>query len=267
LPYRVNDIIKLMEEIAPPQLAESWDNVGLLVGSGNQIVKKIMVTLDVTAEVIREAAEKEVNLIICHHPVLFKPVKSLTDNTITGAQIAALIRSGISVYAAHTNFDKAQGGTDDKLAELLGLKEVRPLTLEGEKPSFGRIGRLPEKQTLEAYLKQIRNALDADKVDFIGDPEKEIETVASCAGAGGDLIQTAREAGADLFVTGEAKYHDMLTVLDTDMAMAVFGHFTTEYPAMAALKQRLQNWFDVLQYDIEIISSEDYGKCLRRLKE
>ena len=93
MPYRVNDIIKLMEEIAPPQLAESWDNVGLLVGSGNQIVKKIMVTLDVTAEVIREAAEKEVNLIICHHPVLFKPVKSLTDNTITGAQIAALIRS------------------------------------------------------------------------------------------------------------------------------------------------------------------------------
>jgi len=256
-----------MEEIAPPGLAESWDNVGLLVGSKNSDVNKIMITLDVTADVIKEAVEKKVDLIICHHPVLFHPIKSLTDSSVTGLQITALIRSGISVYVAHTNFDKAQGGTDDRLAELLGIKEIRPLSMERENSSFGRIGRLPKKQTLEAYLKQVRNALNADKVDYIGDPEKKIEVVASCAGAGGDLIQSALEAGADLYITGEAKYHDMLSVLDTDMAMAVLGHHTTEYPAMAALKQRLQNWFNVLQYDIEIISSEDYGKCFRRLKE
>ncbi|HHU48409.1 MAG TPA: Nif3-like dinuclear metal center hexameric protein [Clostridiales bacterium] len=265
--HQVSDIIKLMEEIAPPWLAESWDNVGLQVGSRHEPVKKIMVTLDVTADVIREAADKNVDLIIAHHPILFKPIKALTDNTVTGSQVAALIRSGISVYVAHTNFDKAQGGTDDTLAELLGLKDIRPLTMDAEHPSFGRIGRLRSKLPLEAYLNKIKKALNAYRVDYIGNPEKEIEIAACCAGAGGDLIEAAQNAGADLFITGEAKYHELLSVMDGDMTMAVLGHFTTEYPAMAALKQRLQNWLNALQYNIEIIPSEDYGKCFRRLKE
>ena len=225
-----------------------------------------MITLDITSDVIKEAADKKVNLIISHHPVLFQPVKSLTDSTVTGSQISALIRAGISVYAAHTNFDKAQGGTDDVLAELLGLENIKPLTMEDENPSFGRVGWLPEKLPLELYLNQVKRALKADKIDYIGDPEKEIGVVASCAGAGGDFIESARKAGADLFITGEAKYHEMLPVLDNDMAMAVLGHFTSEYPAMDALKLRLQNKLNALQYNIEVIPSEDYGKCFRRLE-
>lgn len=265
--YQIIDIITIMEEIAPPHLAEPWDNVGLLVGSAQDPVHRIMVTLDVTAEVIREAAEKKVNLIISHHPVLFQPVKTVTDSTISGCQISALLRAGISVYAAHTNFDKAKDGTDDILAGLLGLEGVRPLTTDSELPSFGRIGRLPAKQPLEVYLNQVKKALNAGAVDYIGDPKKQIGVVASCAGAGGDFIQMATKAGADLYVTGEAKYHEMLSVLDGNMAMAVLGHYTTEFPAMTALKQRLQNKLHALQYNIDIIPSEDYGNSFRRLRE
>ncbi len=265
--YQVIDIVRIMEEIAPPHLAEPWDNVGLLVGSWQDPVKKIMITLDITADIIKEAEKKKVNLIISHHPVLFKPVKSVTDCTTTGSQISALLRSGISVYAAHTNYDKAEGGTDDTLAELLGLEDIKPLTMEEENPSFGRVGWLPGKLPLEVYLNQVKRALNADKIDYIGDPEKQIGVVASCAGAGGDFIQSARKVGADLFITGEAKYHEMLPVLDSDMAMAVIGHFKSEYPAMDALKLRLQNRINDLQYNIEVIPSENYGKCFRRLEE
>ena len=267
MPYQVKDIVKLMEDIAPSHLAESWDNVGLLIGSHYNFVKRIMITLDITADVIKEAVEKEADLIISHHPVIFQPIKTLTDSTVIGCQISTLIRSGISVYAAHTNFDKAKGGTDDTLAELLGLEDVRPLTMEDEHPSFGRIGKLPRKLALEDYLKEIKRAVNADKIDYIGQAKKEIEIVASCAGAGGDFIQAAGKAGADLFITGEAKYHEMLPLLDSDMAIAVLGHYTSELPGMDALKLRLQNRFNALQYDIEVIPSEDYGKCFRRLEE
>jgi len=204
-----------MEKLAPPERAESWDNVGLLVGSSTAPVRRIMVTLDVTAEGIRDAERKQTDLIISHHPVLFRPVSAINDSTAEGSLLLQLLYSGIAVYSAHTNFDKAAGGTDDTLAELLGLQDVCPLTGSGngfdpDRPGFGRIGKLSERQSLEHYLGKVRSALGAGKADYIGNPEKEIHTVASCAGAGGDFIQQARQAGADLFITGEVKYHEAL---------------------------------------------------------
>ena len=274
---QVKDIIKLMEEIAPPHLAEPWDNVGLLVGSSQGSVSKIMVALDVTDEVLRQGIQEKVDLIISHHPVIFQSIKEVNDMTKTGSALLQLIGSGISVYSAHTNFDKAQGGTDDILAELLGLKKVRPLELtladsqrqESIPPAFslGRIGQLPEKLTLHDYLRKIKKVLGAEGVDFIGDLNREISTVASCAGAGGDFIELAEVAGADLFVTGEAKYHEMLSVLNSPMSFAAMGHYTTEYPAVRVLKQRLQNRIHALQWKIEVILSQDYGNRFRRLQE
>ncbi|HHU78193.1 MAG: Nif3-like dinuclear metal center hexameric protein [Caldicoprobacterales bacterium] len=277
--YKVKDIIRLMEEIAPPALAESWDNTGLLVGSKEASVNRILVTLDVTSAVIGEAAGMGVDLIICHHPIIFNSIKEVNDSSLPGSWILELLQAGISVYAAHTNFDKAEGGSDDALAEQLGLVDIRPLTWEpakegvtashwnGRQPSFGRIGRLPGKLTLEAYLRQIEQALNAGRIDFIGDPKKDIQIVACCAGAGGDFIGNALDAGADLFVTGEAKYHELLPVSESSMAAAILGHDTSEYPAVTALKQSLQNRIHALQYKIEVIQSEDCGNIFRRLRE
>ncbi|NLC44943.1 MAG: Nif3-like dinuclear metal center hexameric protein [Clostridiales bacterium] len=289
--HQVKEIIKLMEDIAPPHLAESWDNVGLLVGSEQAKVNKVMLTLDVTDDVIQQAICEKVNLIISHHPVLFTTIKEINDRTLTGSTLLKLIHHGISVYSAHTNFDKAKGGTDDILAELLGIQDVKPLLPSPmENPtakldelflnhgsdssdsavgwgSLGRIGRLPEAQALEEYLKKIKNILKTETVDFIGDPARKIQIVASCAGAGGDFVEDARKAGADLFITGEVKYHEQLPILDGDMALATFGHYATEYPAILSLKRRLQNFTNILQWKVDFISSKDYGNRFRRLRE
>ena len=279
-----------MEDIAPPYLAEPWDNVGLLVGNEQASVNKIMVTLDVTDDVIQQAICEKVNLIISHHPVLFNSVKEINDKTLTGSTLLNLIQHGISVYSAHTNFDKAKGGTDDILAELLGIQDAAPLlpsssaesnaTQLDEKPilnqasdtgvgwgSLGRIGKLPEMISLEEYLRKIKKVLKTEVVDFIGDPARKIQMVASCAGAGGDFVEDARKAGADLFITGEAKYHEQLPVLNTDMALATFGHYATEYPAIISLKRRLQNFTNALQWKVDVISSQDYANRFRRLRE
>ncbi len=269
--HQVKDIISLMEDIAPPHLAEPWDNVGLLVGSEQASVDKIMVTLDVTDDVIQQAIHEKVNLIISHHPVLFKPIKEIIDTTLTGSTLLKLIQNGISVYSAHTNLDKAKGGTDDTLAELLEIQDVSPLLPSSSSAeswgSLGRIGRLYEAITLDEYLRKVKGALKAEVVDFIGDPARKIQVVASCAGAGGDFVEEARRAGADLFITGEAKYHEQLPILDGDMALATFGHYATEYPAIISLKRRLQNYTHALQWKVDVISSQDYGNRFRRLRE
>lgn len=269
--HKVRDIVDLMEAIAPAQLAESWDNVGLLLGSSGTSVSRILVTLDITAGVIRDAVQNQAEMIISHHPVLFRPVKVINDSNVTGTQVMQLLKAGIAVYCAHTNLDKAIGGTDDTLAALLGLQDVRPLAANGSgdfvQPGFGRIGKLPQKQPLERYLLNIKKALHAAGADYIGDPAKQIQIVASCAGAGGDFIELAREAGADLFVTGEVKYHEALPVVDADMALASFGHYATELPAMNHLIHRLQNSINALQYKIEVIPAKDYGNSFRVLRE
>lgn len=267
--HKVGDIVKLMEELAPTELAESWDNVGLLIGCSNADVSRIMVTLDITAAVIHDAVEKKADMIISHHPVFFRPVKAINDESVAGLQAIQLIKAGIAVYCAHTNLDKAEYGTDDTLAGLLGLRDVRLLAPDHSigigQTGFGRIGRLSEKQQMKQYLKTVKDALHTACVDLIGDPDREIQTVASCAGAGGDFVRLAREAGAELFITGEVKYHEALPVLDGDMALAVFGHYATEQPAMNRLIQRLQNLIYDLQYNIEIIPSKDYGNSFMRL--
>lgn len=261
--YQVKDIIVLMEEIAPARHAEYWDNVGLIVGDSTAAVNRIMVTLDITRDVIQDAIEKQVNLIISHHPIIFKPIKMVNDHSVVGSQILLLLQSGISVYCAHTNLDKAEGGVDDTLAHLLGLQEIQPLTQE----TFGRIGRLSKRQLLKDYLLSIKETLGASSVDFIGDPNKEIQVVASCAGAGGDFICEAQSAGAELFITGEIKYHDAISTMDGDMAVAAFGHYATEMPAMTQLIRRLQKSVNALQYKIEVIPPKYYGDSFCRLKE
>ncbi|MGI6539041.1 MAG: Nif3-like dinuclear metal center hexameric protein [Caldicoprobacterales bacterium] len=273
---QVKDFIEIMESIAPEYLAEPWDNIGLLIGSSKAPVKRVMITLDVTADVINHAVETKCDLIISHHPVIFQPIKEVNDITQTGSYILKLAEAGICVYSAHTNFDKAKGGVDDVLAKISGLNDIKPLIADygsdctgtpGYCPSIGRIGRLEEKMTLKDYLKKVKKSLSADTVDYIGDPLREIQLVASVAGAGGDFIKKAQEAGADLFITGEAKYHETLQVLDGNMALAVFGHGTTEIPAMMDLKRRLQKKIHELQWDIDIVTSKMEGNYFRRIKE
>ncbi len=262
---RIIDIINIIESIAPPALAEDWDNVGLLVGSQNAAVKKIMVTLDVTSRVVDEARENNVDLIVSHHPVIFTSMKSITDDG-NGKLLLSLIESGIAVYSAHTNFDKAQGGMDDTLSSVLGLTNVKPLTgaLTDYDRGFGRIGELNEEVLLSEYLKRLYDKLHVEVIDIIGDKDKTIKKVASCAGAGGEFIIDAKKAGADVFITGEIKYHEAINGLDMDMGVVALGHHTSEYPGVSVLKSCLQNAVDKLQYNVDVILSNSQFSIYNR---
>lgn len=268
--YRVRDIAELMEQLAPQRLAEAWDNVGLLTGSGRKPVSKILVTLDVTQKVIEEAVRKKADLVISHHPVIFRPVKAVNDESWVTSIVMELLRADIPVFCAHTNLDKACGGMDDALAECLGLVDIKPLTYADNDPAqplFGRIGTLPESVSLREYLNKTKSLLGAVNVSYTGDENKEVRVVASCAGAGGDFLTEAAKAGADLYITGELKHHDAVAARDLNIAAAVFGHYTTEKPGISKLIIRLQNLINTLQYNIDVIPSEDYCDPFCSLQE
>src|SRR5690606_8859106 len=210
------DVIALLEAWAPPGTAEPWDNVGLQLGHPGQPVRRILVTMDVDAAAAAEAESWGADLLVAHHPPIFRPLRALRADDPAAAVLLRLLRAGTAVYAAHTNLDRAPGGVSDVLAETLGLAEIQPLpagpgAAGGEphagSPPLGRIGLLGPALPLADFALQVRKRLDAPFVLRAGDPERLCRRVAVCGGAGGDLIDAARAAGADVFVTGDLKYH------------------------------------------------------------
>ena len=249
---QIRHIAEIMEEIAPLDLAEDWDNVGLLIGNKSREVRKILVSLDVTGSVVKEAIEEDIDMIISHHPVIFKPKSFIGQHIEDRNIIYPLIKNDIAVYSAHTNFDKADGGVDDTLATLLGFEDMETLD---HVAGFGRVGKIGYRATVEEYARRVAEVLRAENMYIIGDREKMVETVVSCAGAGGDFVPQAADAGADVFVTGEIKYHEGLLALEFGMPVLSLGHYETEAPAMDELTGRLQKKFNDLQYKVEVLSS------------
>jgi dinuclear metal center YbgI/SA1388 family protein len=340
-------VIEHLERLAPPSLAADWDNVGLLLGDRAAPVARLMTCLTVTPESAAEAVERKADLVVTHHPILFKPAKRLTADTAEGRMLLSLARAGVAVYSPHTAFDNAAGGINDQLAALLGLTEVAPLRRgqgprqvklvvfvpdgdlgkvsdalfaagagrigeyrecsfrlagtgtffgseasnptvgqkgrredvsewrlevvcpEGripdavaamrkahsyEEPAFdlyplaaapanlgeGRIGVLPSARPLEALARQVREALRCGPVQVVGEPGREVSRVAVVCGAGGELLSDAVRARADVFLTGEARFHDYLAARARGVAMILPGHHATERVGVEALAARLQ---------------------------
>ncbi|HHW70646.1 MAG TPA: Nif3-like dinuclear metal center hexameric protein [Clostridiales bacterium] len=359
---KAKDIIAIMDAIAPPIFAEDWDNIGLLLGERNRDVDRILVTLDLTSDMVNEAIKRDIDMIISHHPVIFKPIRSLGDTVVDKNILYPLIKNDIVVYSAHTNLDKAINGVDDTLADLLGLEDVRVLVpdederyfklvvfvpkgyeenimqvigdmgagwignyshctfqskgigtfkpLEGTNPfigsqgviekveevrletiipeiivddvvaamikahpyeevaydlyylansankiGLGRVGHLKETITLQEYTDKIKDTLKAKNVYVLGDMKKKVKKVVTCAGAGGDFVQQALDSGADVFITGEIKYHEILLARELGLSVIAPGHYETEIPAMEKLIDRLQTKCNALQYKVEVLSS------------
>ena len=219
---KINDIIEILEKEFPPELAYEWDNVGLLVGDRNREVKNVVTCLDVTEDIIEFAKNADSQLIISHHPVLFSPINRINRDTKTGKLLMDAIENKIAIYSAHTNCDKAENGINTRLAQMFGLVEVEPLEEDG----LGRIGNLLEPMSFCEFAKLVEEKLDI-KIRFCGDTKKEIKRVAICSGAGGDVLPCAIEKGADVLVTGDTKYHQMLDSKD-EINIIDAGHFGTE---------------------------------------
>lgn len=231
---RPEELYAALAAAAPVELAEHWDNVGLLVNTGAEVTG-VLVTLDITAETVAEAVQNHCQLIVSHHPVIFSPLKSLSE-----ADVAYhLVRSGVSAICMHTNLDAAAGGVNDVLAGIFGLQDAQPFA-----GGCGRIGRVGET-TAAALAEQARTLLHASvKYADAGGP---IRTLAVISGSGGSEFAEAAALGADCLLTGEANHHAALDATRLGMSLVAAGHFATEQPVVPVLAQRLREQFTALR--------------------
>lgn len=345
----VADCIGFLARFAPLELAADWDNVGLLVGDAAAPVERVMTCLTITPAVVDEAIAERVELIVSHHPVLFRGTKKLTTHTPDGRLLLPLLRAGVAVYSPHTALDNCSGGINDGLCERLGLTDVQPLRPRAvreskltvfvpesdrervsdalfhagagvigeyeqcsfrvagtgsffgrdstqptvgqkgrreevaewrlevivpdarvdavvaamrtahsyEEPAFdvyplrprtgtvgeGRIGTLAQPQTLGELARHVRTRLSTPTVQIIGNPAKRVTRAAVACGAAGEFLQDAIRAGADLFLTGEMRFHDCLAAQEADVSVILPGHHATERPGVEDLAHRLATEF------------------------
>ncbi len=258
----VADILKFLETLAPKAMKMDWDNVGLLCGSMRQPVTKILVALDPFENVCREAAELGAELIVTHHPLIFQPAKSVTDETSIGRAIQTLCRHGISAVNAHTNLDCAPGGVNDVLAQTLGLKHIEVIRPEGVNAQGQPWGLLRQgtvkEQALEDFLSHVKASLHCAGLRYVncGKPVHKVAVGGgSCAG---DMLSAA-EAGCDTFVTADVRYNQFWDASDLGLNLIDAGHFATENPVCAVLARRLQEAFP----EISVILSEKHTDCMK----
>lgn len=232
---KLKHIIQQLEQLAPPSLAEPWDNAGLQVGDFEQEVSTVFVCLDVTSENVRQAKAQGADLILSHHPLLFSPPKQIVEQEVTGQILRELIRSNISVYSAHTNLDHADGGMNDVLAEKLTLQNIRHFSEEEcrdglGKPidNIGRVGVLAAELTMGEFAKLVKASLGCRSLRYLGNPETLVHTVALCSGSGGDGIYAAFRAGAEVFVTSDIRHHQAQLAAELGLCLIDGGHFETE---------------------------------------
>lgn len=238
MPVTLDRIQSWLNEWAPPETAEAWDNPGLLVRAGDASapVTGAVCALDVTPDTIEFAKAHGCSLIVSHHPVIFHALKALDGRDAAAAALAA----GVSVLSAHTNLDKARGGVCETLAVALGLSDIRP---EG---AFCYVGRLTQLLPLCDFARAAARSLGAHVQYTAGLAHKPVQTVAAVSGAGGDLWADAVAAGADCLLTGEAGHHDYLDAAARGLPIVAAGHWATERMIAGELAQRLGRAFPAL---------------------
>lgn len=222
----IQQVLQILKEFAPPELACSWDNVGLLVDAGRP-VNAVAVALDITADVVRDAANSGCDLIVSHHPVIFNPLKRIGAEDVP----ALLIKNGISAICMHTNLDAAPGGVNDTLAAILGMTDTESFA-EG----CGRIGNV--RPTTAADLAKLCAERLGSHPQFV-EANRPVTRLAEVSGGGGSYLQEAIDLGADCFVTGEAAHHIALLAHQMGVGLVVAGHWATEYPVTRVLAEHL----------------------------
>jgi dinuclear metal center YbgI/SA1388 family protein len=226
---KIKEIIQALERFAPLPLQDGFDNAGLQVGLTEAEATGALLCLDVTEAVVDEAIAMGYNLIVSHHPLLFKGVKSITGHTYVERCLIKAIKNDIVVYSAHTNLDNAQGGVNYKMAEKIGLQDVRILEpKEGQtEAGSGVVGVLKEAETETDFLKRIKKTFEVGCVRYNHLNGRLIQKVALCGGAGAFLLPRAVAEGADVFITGEVRYHDYFDYEDR-ILIAEIGHYESE---------------------------------------
>ena len=238
----VRDVFNALAMHAPVELKMDFDNVGHLAGRADAAVTRAVVALDITDEVIAEAAALGAELIVSHHPLIFGSIKSVTDGDLTGRKLVALLGRGMSAICMHTNLDVAPGGVNDALAAALGLEDPGPL---GDPEGLCRMGTLASPMPLQDFAKHVCRCLKANGVRYAGD-SGPVQKIAVGGGACGDYESYAIAAGCDVFVTSDLSYHQFLDAAGKGIRLIDAGHFPTEDPVCAVLAAYLRKTFPEL---------------------
>ena len=230
-----------LEAIAPLALAADWDAVGLLVDPRGPDVSRVMTCLSLTPETAAEAARERADLVVSHHPLPFRPVSRITNDTATGRVLLTLIGAGIGIWSSHTAWDSAAGGINDQLAALLGVTHVTPLQHAPLHPlaGFGRVGSAAEGWSVARLARHAADCLGSGGVQVAGDAARPAGRVGIVCGSGGEAVATAAAAGCHTFLTGEIRLHHALEAGGLGMAVIAVGHHASERFAMNALATRL----------------------------
>lgn len=226
---KIKEVIDALERFAPLPLQESYDNAGLQVGLTEADVSGVLLCLDVTERIVDEADALGCNLIVSHHPLIFHGLKRITGTDYVQRTVMKAIERGITVASMHTNIDNARGGVNHKIAEKIGLVDVRFLNDDAELVGHGSgvIGRLPEPMNAQTFISMLKSVFNADNAKCNQLLRRTINSVALCGGAGAFLLDEAINAGADAFVTGEMHYHEFFGH-EQEIQIAVIGHYETE---------------------------------------
>ena len=238
---KAKEIIRILDDFAKPSLIDSWDNTGFQIGDDELEVDKIIVALDLDEKLLDKAISEGCQMIITHHPIIFKPLKTINNQTYIGRLIHRLILNNIVAYNAHSNLDLTVGGVNDVLASCFGIEYTEPLNrliIEDKLYGYGRIGKINPIQTID-LLDIIKDKLEVDDLRVYGNVDKRISTIAVCGGSGGDFIWDAYTRGADIYITGDIKYHEAQLALQVGLILVDAGHFHTEKMILAKIKDIL----------------------------
>ena len=250
---KIRELYNKLSEHFPTELSCSWDNDGLMCCTDSEReVKKVLCALDVTESIVDYAIENGFDLIISHHPLIFHPLKSVTDSTTPAKKVVKLIQNGISVFSFHTRADCAEGGVNDMLASALGLHKTERFGEGG----MGRIGEIEAPCSLSEFAKTVKALISAPCVNYAG--EKTVHRVALLGGDGDDFVEAAKEAGADTYLSGDLSYNVMLDAPELEINLIEAGHFYTEKYITCRFAKLLQELCPEIETEIKdstVISS------------
>ena len=253
---KVSDIALCIENLAPLNFACEWDNVGLLIGNKNTILKNVLITLDVDEHVVDEAIEKDCNLIISHHPVMFHAVNKLNSENVSDRVLMKLVKNDICLYSAHTNLDVAPGGLNDYMASKLNMDNTNVLeptgVVENCEYGFGRYTYLNSPCTLEEFIELTKSKFNLKSVKYVGNPDSLIKSVAVNCGGGASSINECLNKNIDLFISGDFKYNILRDAYENGLNVIDAGHYNSEFIVIDLFYEILSKNFK----DLNVFKSE-----------
>ncbi len=257
---RISELLTGIDQFAPFTLAEEWDNVGLLLGSPEREVRSVLLGLDPGISLLQEAIRRGADTLITHHPVIFRPLSSVTLTTPVGAFLELALANSINVIACHTNLDSAADGVSDALAaclQLEGAKPLRPTVHPAmENTGHGRIGTFSSPLSSAAFLQRVCEVLGVQGVMTAGVIPEKIKTVALCGGSGSDLAGEARKQQADVYLSAEIKHSTARWAEDSGFCVIDGTHYGTEQPAVSLLAEKLETLNRTSGWNLEILQTE-----------